>query len=123
MYDIMLNDVCVGTAKMEKEGLYYRICCCCRPPARGIYRVLAINGKDTRDLGICVPSGADFTLTVRIPVKQLQGGPLRFTLVDGKAMNNDFAVPVKNGEPFPHLDKLESARLQSADGQSVIIID
>lgn len=81
------------------------------------------NGDDVRDLGICVPSGTVFTLTARVPVRQMQGSKLRFSLVAGNSSKSVQTVPVINGEPFPHLDKLESARLQDTGGQTVIIID
>ncbi len=70
-----------------------------------------------------MPNGKEFTLIARVPIKRLRGNPLLFTLTECKAKANSFFAPVKNGELFPHLDKLESARLQNAAGQTVIVID
>ncbi len=118
MYDILFDRVKVGTAEMFKEGLYYKIICTCRPANEGIHRILVSDGSESRDLGICVPEGGLFKLTARVPMKYLKGERLSFCLV-----GNCVPVPVATGEPFPHLDKLETARLQVTNGQPMIVID
>lgn len=64
-----------------------------------------------------MPSG---TVT-RVPMKYLSGEKLTFTLVPKD--KKETVIPVATDQPFAYLDKLDSARLQEADGQQEIIID
>ena len=121
MYDIYMGTQVVGQAEVTKEGLYYRFSCKCTPPDEDIYRITVSDGSNTKDLGICVPTGEWFCLVTRVPVEYLSGEKMEFSLLskDRRAT----AVPVASNEPFPDLDKLESAYLQEADGKTEIIID
>lgn len=119
MFEIICNDKIVGTAEVEKEGLYYRIQCVCTPPNMEIHRIYVSDGQRKRDLGICVPIGTNFALTTRIPTKYLNGENLRFFLVQ----QNAGAIPVETDMEFYDLDKLETARLQVTNGQAEVIID
>ena len=109
MYDIMMDTKVVGQAEVMKEGLYYRFTCKCTPPNDAIHRIIVSDGSNTRDLGICVPTGKWFCLVCRIPIKYLPGDKMVFSLVSN-AQNK--AVPVETDMPFPALDKLETAYLQ-----------
>ena len=121
MYQIFCEDMVVGTAEREREGLYYRFFCSCTPPDRNIYRIRINNGVKIYDLGICVPNGDTFSLTTRVPVKNFQGEEMHFTLVSAK--QNSMRIPVKTNEPFEQLDKLEAARFLTDNGQPEIVID
>ena len=119
MFDIHTGEVVVGSADVKRKGLYYHITCTCKLPSKEIHRVIMRDGCEQKDLGICVPTGNVFTLSARIPVKCFQGDNFAFELVRGT--KGEYAI--SNNMPFPHLDKLEAARLQYTNGQSKIIID
>ena len=117
MFDILMGTQAVGRAEVKKEGLYYRFSCTCTPPDNGIYRIIVCDGSNTRDIGICRPSGT----VARVPIKYLPGDKLTFTLVPKD--KKEISVPVATGEPFEHLDQLDNAHLQVSDGQPKILID
>lgn len=119
MFEIVCNEKIVGTAEVEKEGLYYRIYCVCTPPNKEIHRILVDDGQCKRDLGICVPVGTNFVLTTRIPVKYINAENLQFTLIQ----QNAEAMPISTDMEFQDLDKLETARLQVTNGQVEVLID
>lgn len=80
-YDITHEGVPVGTARMEKQGLYYVFSCRCRLPEEGLYRIHAINGDAREDLGICIPVDGAFGMDKKIPQKRIGEGMLTFELV------------------------------------------
>lgn len=121
MYDILMDSQVVGQADVKKEGLYYRIVCRCKPLSEGIHRVRVENGEISRDLGICVPTGDDFSLTTRVPVKYLPGDKLTFQLIPKDAPQK--VVPVAQDQPFAYLDMLESATLRENRDQAEILIN
>ncbi len=121
MYDILMDSKVVGQAEVIKEGLYYRFSCKCTPPDESIHRIVVSDGNNTKDLGICVPTGEWFCLVSRVAVKNLPGVNLQFTLVSKD--KKETAVPVATDEPFPHLDKLDSAHLLETEEKTEIIID
>ena len=120
MVDILWQGRPVGTAEYKKEGLYYRFFCACTPPDKAVYRVVLTDGQICRDLGICVPQGDKFVLTARVPCKQVNAEALSFELTDKR--QESLVVPVNTGEPFEHLEKIETARLQVTNGQTELLI-
>lgn len=121
MYDIFADTQVVGQAEVIKEGLYYRFSCKCMLPNEGVHRILVSDGDNTRDLGICVPTGEWFCLVTRVPIKYLPGKKLEFSLVPRE--RQIVVVPVATNESFNELDKLESAYLQESDGKMEIVIN
>lgn len=124
MYQIFDDETCVGSAEIQQEGLYYRICCNCKISVEGIHRIEVCDGENTTDLGICVPQGDQFTLMSRIPIKKLNADNCRFSLVrqgQKQKKHNSREVPVVTGKPFPAIDELASGYFRSED--SVIVID
>lgn len=119
MFEIRMGDAVVGSADVKRNGLYYHINCTCKPPSEEIHRVTMHDGSVQKDLGICVPTGNAFTLSARIPVKCFQWNEFTFELVRGT--KGEYVI--SNNTPFTHLDKLESARLQHTNGQTIILID
>ena len=119
MYKIYMNGTVVGRADVKRKGLYYHITCTCKPPSMEFYRVIMYSRSDRMDLGICVPLGDVFTLSVHIPVKYFQGDEFIFELA--REAKEEYVI--SNDILFTHLDKLETARLYVANGQSRLIID
>ena len=147
-YDIIYNDRPVGTARMEKQGLYLFFSCRCTLPDEEMYRIHAISGDAREDLGICIPMDGAFGMDKKIPAKRLGDGRLTFELApkdwkpreivpepepvpqmeetEEETVQNEFNeevfVPVSEEEPFEHLDKLEDARMEMRDDQVGIVI-
>ena len=149
-YEIKYGDMPVGTARIEKQGLYLSFSCRCRLPEEGMYRIHVISGVSREDLGICIPKDGVFGMDKKIPAKRLGTGSLEFVLVpkDWKPsivnapepeilMEQEIPVPeqeevgeptgqfipVSEEEPFDHLDKLENAHMEIRDDQPGIVID
>lgn len=118
MYEVRLNGTSVGSAQIVKEGLYYKIHCCCSFHDKKIYRISILDGKSDVYLGICVPEGNHFVLTTRVPVKYLSGENWNFVVNS----EGPCGVPVVSGKPFEYLEKLETARFNT-NGQPKIVID
>ena len=118
MYNVMWNGIAVGNVVVIKEGLYYRICCKCNLPDRGRFRILATAAGNILDLGICVPNGDAYCCVTRVPCKRFCGNAPVFTLING---DKSEGIPIADGQPFAHLDKLNTARLRHTNGQLQII--
>ena len=121
MYQILMDGKNMGTADVNKEGLYYKFSCLCVPPDDKIYRIILRDGNGTRNLGVCVPDGKKYMLNVRIPVKKINGNQFEFFMVS--KINDAIEKPVETGKTFPYLDKLENAILQTENGKQVIVIN
>ena len=80
-YEINFEETKVGTARMEKQGLYYSFSCRCRLPDDGLYRIHVICGGNREDLGICVPMDGAFGTDKKIPSKRLGDGAMAFELL------------------------------------------
>lgn len=119
MFKIYMGDIDVGCAEVKRVGLYYHITCKCKPPSNQIHRIIIRNERFIKDLGICFPEGNEFRLFARIPVKCFQGDTFTFELVNSAKCE----VVVSDNMPFAYLDKLETARLQLTNEQSIIVID
>ncbi len=119
MYDILLNDLTIGHVQVGREGLYYKFRCICKFNDNKIYRIKVNDGLTEIILGVCVPEGEHFILNTKIPVKKLQKDTLVFTAES----RNESVFTVETGKSFSCLDKLETARLQNANGQVKMIID
>lgn len=80
IYDITYDGAIVGTAKMEKQGLYHVFSCRCRLPDDGLYRIHVFCGEKYEDLGICIPMGDTFGMDKKLAAKKLGEGPVSFAL-------------------------------------------
>jgi len=99
MYDITFNTSPVGTAQMEKQGLYYLFSCRCSLPDEGLYRIHVVYGDKREDLGICVPMDGVFGMDKKISAKKLGEGTPSFELLprDWQPPQVDEEPPVKEG--------------------------
>ena len=79
-YDITYDGAPVGTARTEKQGLYYVFSCRCRLPEDGLYRIHAICGEAREDLGICIPMDGAIGMDKKVPQKRIGEGMLTFEL-------------------------------------------
>lgn len=113
-YDITFEAASVGTARMEKQGLYYRFVCRCRLPEKGLYRIHVICGDKREDLGICVPVDGSFGMDKMISAKRLGEGTPAFELVI-----KDWKPPEekeeKKPENAPAEEKIQAVEALTAD--------
>ena len=124
-YDITYDGEPVGTARMEKQGLYYVFSCRCRLPEEGLYRIYAINGDAREDLGICIPMDGVFGMDKKIPQKRIGEGMLTFELVpkDWKPQPV-VAEPepvVTEPEPAPQEEKTQEEAVSNEPGGEVFV--
>ena len=121
MFNIYMGSKVVGTAQVDRKGLYCQFRCTCKPPDDGIYRIWVSDGLSNIDLGICVPDGAVYTLIKRVPAKLLSGENFTFTLQPKDSKNGGLTSGEK--EPFQQLEMLEMAKLSEENGQQIIVIE
>ena len=121
-YEIRRGNETVGTAKVEKQGLYYRICCRCKVSGEGMRRIVVTSGKTREDLGICVPMGNEFGLDRKIPCKRFGDGKPEFLLLPKYPGIQGRFVPVYPDEPFAYMTRLKNAYLEIREGQPGIVI-
>ena len=148
VYEITFAGAPVGTAQIEKQGLYYRFSCRCRLPEEGFFRIHVICADKREDLGICVPMDGMFGMDKRLPAVRLCEDNLEFVLLPkewkpqlpvveqeqiliteekqefenmGESDEGIF-VPVCEDKPFEYLDKLENARMEIRDNLSGVVI-
>lgn len=121
-YDIYRGNEVVGTARVEKQGLYYHICCRCKVSGEGMRRIVVTCGKTRHDLGICVPMDGTFGVDKKIPCKKFGGESPEFLLLPKYPGVQGKFVPVYPDEPFAYMTRLKDAYLQVRDGQPGIVI-
>ncbi len=112
-YPITFDTRAVGSACVERQGLYYRITATCKIPNK---RLRVSCGKMQKDLGLLVPDG---TVTVRIAVRELGEGTLAFEAFSPIA--GEF-YPIHPEKPFEHLQKLPDACFAVENGQPGIAL-
>ncbi len=122
MEPIILGGQAVGTAEVQREGLYYCFDCRCRLSGEMVYRLTVRCGERTENLGIPVPEGGRFVLRTRIPVKRLGEGTFLIRAEPKHAELMGKFVPLSPEEPFRYLRRLQDAFLQVRDGQVGVVI-
>ena len=122
-YDVYYRDDKIGTLKMEKENLYYRIQCSCNIPGNDIYRLVAIGGKDAKDLGICVPDNQKLVLTKYVPVKEFFPENVRFLLRKHSKEEPEQIIPVHQNQSFLQIRLLHKAKWKCCGDITGIIIE
>ena len=99
-YDITHEGAPVGSAQLEKQGLYCCFSCRCRLPDKGMYRIHVICGEPREDLGICIPMDGMFGTEKRIPRKRLEEGTPVFELVAKDWVPPTSAMPEPGESPL-----------------------
>ena len=110
----------IGTAYIEKQGLYYKFKCVCQPKKPGLYAIYASNGNEKLKLGICVPEGENFVLTTRIPIKYFDTDAITFTAVN--KITDENRILIDENKPFPVIEKLDKATYFYERGVGSIIL-
>ena len=116
-YPILCGRQKIGTARTERQGLYYRLECRCHRQQETPPRIQVYGPSGTAKLGICVPMDGDFGLTARIPIKQIGEEPLSFSVTEPKQKPSEKFVPIIPGQAMDCLSRLRYAHLEEKDGQ------
>ena len=107
-FDVAMNNITVGQAKVMREGLYYHIVCQCKFSRPDFYKIL-ININDQHiDLGLCVPENSGFVINTRIPCHKIEQGRWRF-VAQSRATTGHLAV--LDNMPLPDFALLPYAKL------------
>ena len=120
-WSVDYNNRPAGVCTLERQGLYCRILCRCNTAVEGICRLILECGVTSIDLGVLVPETGGFVLDKRIPVKQLPEGEPRFYVRSCLESAVKF-VPVRAGEHFCYLSRLEESRFACRNGESGILL-
>lgn len=110
--DILLGSDTIGTAKVSREGLYYKFSCKCFLTGEVVFKIVAECGDKTASLGICVPKGKRFGLEKRIPVKMLGEGQLVLRAVPNRPDLAGEFVPLRPEEPFAYIERLQKCHIE-----------
>lgn len=121
-YDIFMGETVVGTATVEKQGLYYRLQCRCRLPKDGFCRITVTSDTHHENLGVLLPKGDGFYLNTKIAAKRMGQGKLEFRAISKLPPDKERFYPVYPEEPFAYLAKLKNAFLAQRNGQVGVII-
>ncbi len=120
-YPIYLGEDDVGTALVNREGLYYRIKCTCHLSGDVPLRITAC-AEHAVDLGLCILDGDLSGLEVRIPMKRLGEGKLQFFIKTQHKKLPENWFPISPEEPFHYIKRLKDAYLVVNDGSPGIAI-
>ena len=119
LYDIYKGNEKIGKAEVSREGLYYRFRCCCNLTGERMHRLTVTCGAKTENLGIPIPNGEEFWLSVRIPVSKFPQAEPIFRAVPKE---NTVWVPVFEDMPFPYISELSSGVLSEKEGEMGVLI-
>ena len=119
-YTIYMYSQPVGTATVQKEGLYFSFTCICQIRRSGIYRV-SIHAEDhSENLGVLIPEGNAYILTARLPQKRFITDNFSFQVIDAQKITSGICIPLASDKPFSYISKLRESNLVIIDGQLCI---
>ena len=116
-YDIYMGENVVGTANVERQGVYYRFACRCHLSEDALCRVTVECDGHHENLGILAPQGKMFALVTKLPVKRFSQGQMHFRVIPKHPTGQGLFVAVYPDEPFAYLARLKNAFLQVRNGQ------
>lgn len=119
MQGIMMNGKNVGTATVEKEGLYYRFSCKCVFDDADVHNLWVLWKDGSRRLGVLVPEGRYACLNTKVPVKYIPDTQLAFQI---DYCQTEHFHPVNPEVPFAHMGQLLKARFTIIDGKPGLMI-
>ena len=122
IFPILSGDTTVGTASVEKQGLYYRFVCNCKFTDTGVYAISVRCGDHTERLGVCVPDGMQFKLIKRVPVNHFPQSEMLFAAVKKDAVSTEHFIALKTGGKFSHFADITDARFCCVDYKTGIIL-
>ena len=123
VYDLLLEKKKVGTASVERCGLYIEIVCQCQFQEEGIYKILLTGTSSSINLGTSVLSEDGFVLKRKIPLKKVGDGEYRFSVITPQGYNTNSGIPVCANTAFNSISKLRNARLAQSEYGFVIFAE
>lgn len=121
-YSVKLGNTTVGTAVVEKQGLYYRFICNCDFSDKDIYTISVQSGAHCESLGVFIPVGKHYRLEKKIPVKYFPEKELHFLVTKKSTESGNQFIPLESDAQFQYLSKLKDARFQHLDGKYGVIL-
>ncbi len=121
MFPVYYEDRLCGKANMERQGLYYRIICKCKIPTVAPCKIQIRTDGRNINLGTCIKSGDLFTIDTKIPCKYIQETSIKFYILPKEPEGTLGFVPIGEDVPFPHLHKLDKARMRYCSKQVGVI--
>lgn len=122
-YAVSLKGQMIGKVCVMRKGLYYHFRCRCNLPPDNIYRLNVVCGAIRESLGVLVPSGDEFVLNTKLPVKQLGTGKLVFSAVPKQEHSTGIFIPIRAEEPFRYISRLKQSFLILKDGVPGISVE
>lgn len=122
-YDIFMGKEVVGTANVERQGLYYLFRCQCRLSGAVMCRVMVSCNGHHENLGTLIPMGDGFGLKTKLAVKRLGKGPFQFRVMPKHRRGEGEFIAVYPEEPFAYLTRLQNAFLEVRNGQIGVVIE
>lgn len=117
-YPVMLGDTQIGSALVQKDGLFYTVSCSCGLTKTGRYR-LFVQGARREKLGLLVPGPTGYSVKSRILISKLGQGDLAFFVA---AEDESYVVPVTATEPFPYIAFLDEAHMYSRGNEVFVAL-
>lgn len=121
-FEIYMGAHCIGWANIEREGLYYRVCCRCSIKEKSFFRVVATCANGKHPLGILVPTASGFTLTARIPIRKVDLNTVCFSVEPQDSCERIIRIPISSDMVLPWLSQLEYTRLHDQNGLKMLIM-
>lgn len=121
-YPVFLGNEQIGNAQIRKQGLYWKIQCCCQLSGQVIYKVLICCGQQETNLGVLIPEKCGFVVETSVPIKRIGAGPFTFRAVPRHEKVTGAFVPIYPEEPFAYLQRLTESYLQIREGRMGIIL-
>lgn len=121
MFAVFNNDIVCGKASMEKQGLYYRILCKCEIQTDFPCKIELHSSDAVINLGTCVKVGDSYCIDTKIPCKYIRGDKPEFYIVSKKHAQSSSFIPIHEDMPFPHLRRLDKARICHQEGQIGVV--
>ena len=110
-YGVYVGETMCGKVQVQKEGLYYRFFCRCKPAGEQVCKLRVQFPNSEVNLGVLIPEGDGFGLSTRIPAKRFQGIPVRFVLTPVHDIPEGKFIPITPEEPFAYIERLKEAYL------------
>lgn len=120
-YSVTCKERQVGTARIDKEGLYCRVRCTCEAGDGKVYILYAVGDGEPVRLGIPVPVEGTLRLETRIPIKRFPQTIRQMYLVEKDKEESHSAALLKEGAPVADIANLMQAKLLiTPDGAELV---
>jgi len=121
MFPIYYGQTECGNAVVERQGLYCTIHCECKVITKLPCKI-TLQTEDARiNLGTCIRVGDIYVIDTKIPSKRINEKQMVFRIYIPGSEDCDGFFPIGEDMPFPHLNRLDSARMRQSNGRTGVI--